>query len=170
MLPLVNRLAISPLNRLKVLGMRISGWTSIVTPFWVRSTIYSLFCLLSGLSSKAIRHWWVMSGRTSLTSLPCFVRSFTWSSLLSNSIPRLVWAVSSALFIHKHCQKMTGLTYTWSSTTRRLPCSGCFYFLMLTSAFFSNFSAALVDLLIAAPACSYSRSDISKLSSSDETS
>jgi len=87
----------SPLNRLKVRGILISGCTSIVTPFYVRKITCSFFCLFSGLSSRAKRHWCTMSGRTSPESLLAFASSFLWSSLFKSSTPRLVCAVSKVL-------------------------------------------------------------------------
>ena len=97
-LPFVKSCAISPLNLLNVRGILISGFTSILKPFWVRIITRSLWSLFNGESSKANRHWWAMSGRNSSGDLFNLVSiSFEWSSQLISWTPFFVLAISNDL-------------------------------------------------------------------------
>ena len=149
----------------------MSGCTSIVMPFCVRMITCSFFCLFRGLSSKASMHWWAISGRRSEGSRCYLVSSLEWSSELSSSMPRFVCAVSND---------------TWSRMTRSfssllLLTTGFWLFKLLTSfttCLLSAFSVLLADAPLAVPLAAFfyfplfswllSKSDISKLSSSDD--
>lgn len=76
---------ISPQKRLKVLGMRMCGFTSIRTFFSVCMYTCSIPARLRGLSRSIIRLWWEISGRALEISLPCFTSWLLWSSLFISS-------------------------------------------------------------------------------------
>ncbi len=96
-LPYVNSWAISPENLLNVLGIRISGLISIVTPLVVLRKTCSLLNLFSGLSSRARRVWWAISGLKSSGLFFILAMSLEWSSQFRSSTPFFVYAVSNDL-------------------------------------------------------------------------
>lgn len=81
---------INPANLLKVLGIRVCGLISMRTDFWVWTYTRSLPALFSGESNNVSKHyesalnydetWWVISGRISVASRPCFFNKWLWSS------------------------------------------------------------------------------------------
>lgn len=67
---------IRPEKRLKVRGIRVCGFISISTFFWVRMYICSLPALFRGESIRDSRHWCVISGLKSAMFFLFFFRMF----------------------------------------------------------------------------------------------
>eukprot|EP01139_Manchomonas_bermudensis_P009967 Amastigsp_a339768_1633.p2 type:complete len:136 gc:universal Amastigsp_a339768_1633:593-186(-) len=74
MLILCRRWVMSPEKRLNVRGSRVCGLTSMRTFLAVWMKIWSLPALLRGESRSIRRHWCVISGRASWSSIPCLTQ------------------------------------------------------------------------------------------------